>query len=235
VLTELARRAIGETWSVREAALLRAQTVLGDAQALMPRNADHPRNLATLHRTWAALAIDAARTQHVAQAVAHYRRAVELAPNNAELRNEWATLYLEHRDGARALDLLAQSLAIDERFARTWYLRAQAHLALDQPAAALADYDRALALDPNLLAGWSGKALTLAEQGRTDEAIAANQEALSAPNDLITHRNLALLFQREGNLGRARTHCVESAVSGARSRPQRPGTVQTESRLDGPD
>jgi tetratricopeptide (TPR) repeat protein len=213
VLTALAHHAAGEEWNVREGALRRAQAVLGAAQALMPRNFDHPRNLATLHRTWAALAPEATRAAHTEQAATLYRRAVALAPSNAELRNEWATLYLERREGAQALDLLDQSLAIDDRFAKTWYLRAQAHLALHQPAEALADYDRALAYDPKMLASWSGKALTLAEQGRTDEAIGANQQALGiAPNDLITHRNLALLYQRSGALERARQY-AESALA----------------------
>lgn len=205
VLTELARRGTGEEWTVREQTLVRAEEALGAAQARMPRSPDHPRNLATLHRTWAALTTDAVRAAHVRQAAEQYQRAAALGPHNAELRNEWATLYLEQRDGARALDLVEQSLAIDDRFAKTWYLRAQAHLALQEQAAALADYDRAVALDPNMLASWSGKALTLAEMGRTDEAIAANQAALAlAPNDLITHRNLALLFQRQGDRQRAR-------------------------------
>lgn len=212
VLTELARRAASESWSVREQALVRAQDVLTQAWQRMPGSDDHPRNLAKLERTWAALTADASRATHVQQAAELYRRAAELAPFNADLRNEWATLHLEHGDGAHALEVLSASITIDDRFARTFYLRAQARLALGDQRAALADYDAALSLDQKMLESWSGKALTLADLGDTAGAIAANERALAvAPNDVITQRNLALLWQRQGDIQRARAY-AESAL-----------------------
>jgi tetratricopeptide (TPR) repeat protein/O-antigen ligase len=184
----------------RDSYLSRAQATMEEAQRRNPLNLDNTRNLARLHRLWAALAAaPAERKQHLDTAQGYYTEAARLSPNNASLWNEWALLYVELREPDKALPLLNHSLEIDDGYTTTWWLRANLHIETGALESALTDYDRALQIDPTLLAAWSGKALALARLNRLADAISANQESLKvAPNDLISHRNLALLYYQTG-------------------------------------
>lgn len=179
-----------------ETYLARAEAVLDDARRHTPLNLDNTRNSARLHRVWAGLATDPAKQQqHIDIAQGLYSQAVHLSPTNASLWNEWALLYIELRQPDKALPLLAQSLKIDDGYTTTWWIRANLYLETGAPELSLADYEQALQIDPKLLPAWSGKALALAHLNRLPDAIAANLEALKvAPRDLISHRNLAVLY-----------------------------------------
>jgi tetratricopeptide (TPR) repeat protein len=205
ILMELARGTPRTEAAKRERYLQQAQRVLQQAQQRNPLNMDNIRNQARLHRTWAGLATDAAgQTRHHDEADRLYTLATQLSPNNASLWNEWALLYSERRQPAKVFELLNHSLAIDDGYPTTLWLRANLYLERDELALALADYEAMLAVDPTQLAGWSGKALSLARLNRLDEAIAANHQALKLqPRDFISHRNLAVLYRQTGQPERA--------------------------------
>jgi tetratricopeptide (TPR) repeat protein len=160
VLMETARGDDLDRPAERDRRLARAVALLERALQISPLDPDHSRNLAATHRRWAASSGNATeRRRHTEQADGYYQRAVTLSPNNVALRNEWAALHLERRDPARALAILDQSLRIDARYASTHLMRAKAHLAGGALEEALADYERALAIDPALLPAQRGKAL----------------------------------------------------------------------------
>jgi len=69
---------------------------------------------------------------------------------------------------------------------------------------ALEDYDRAIRIEPWLPAALSGKGAVLMRLGRLDEAIAVNEKVLSyKTRDLISSRNLAILYRQKGDVGMA--------------------------------
>ncbi|HUI25179.1 MAG TPA: O-antigen ligase family protein [Candidatus Kryptonia bacterium] len=184
----------------RDDYLARARAELERAQTLNPLHPDHPRNLARLHRQWASMTSDPdEHALHAALANRLYAKAVELAPHNAAVLNEWAGLYVDLNEPQPALAVLKQALAIGKHATVAYALRAQAELELDQPERALADSERALALNRNLLSAARAKAQALARLGGLEPAIAAQQRAvLGHPQDPNHHRDLALLYQLDG-------------------------------------
>jgi tetratricopeptide (TPR) repeat protein/O-antigen ligase len=220
-LTQLAQQTPPGEPQQRGGLLAQALVVAQGAEQTNPLNTDHARNLARLHHLWAGLLTDPVeRSWHVEETHRWYAAALKLSPNNAALWNEWALLYLEQNDPAIALAILDESLRIDPAYTTTYWLRANAHLDAQQLDEALADYDRALAINPTLGAAWSGKALALARLNRFAEAIAANQQTLAlVPNDLISHRNLAILYQQTGQLELAMAE-AQAALAVAEARDQ---------------
>jgi len=197
--------------------LARALESVQLAQRLSPLNTDHPRNVAKVLRLSARFATDPVeRSARITEADALYQSAANLSPQNATLFAEWSTMYLDQQQPERALEVLERAMQIDGRYSTTHWLRAQAHQAMGDFEAAVADYDRALTIKPKLLAAWSGKAAALAQLDRTDAAIDTLQRALQvAPNDLIIHRNLALLYRRRGQVDLALTE-ARAALAVAR-------------------
>ncbi|HVN87510.1 MAG TPA: O-antigen ligase family protein [Candidatus Binatia bacterium] len=202
ILMDLARTAPANS---RRGYLTQAQLALQLADQRSPLNVDNPRNLARLHHLWATLEDDPAeRTRHFEEAERYHERTTHLSPQNASLWNEWALLCIQRQQTDRALELLDHSLAIDDLYPTTNWIRAGLYMSRGNYEAALADYNRALQFRPQILALWSGKALALTRLKRFDEAIIASRAALEIdPDDLISHRNLALLYQETGQLEQA--------------------------------
>jgi tetratricopeptide (TPR) repeat protein len=184
----------------REEYLQQAREVLERARNTNPLNTDHTRNLASLHRVWATLATDPAeREAHLEQANDYYEQATTLSPKNAALWNDWAMLHAERGQFEEAFATLDQSLTIDPQWVETYLRRASVNIEREDYEAALTDYDEALEISPRSLQALSGKAFALTQLERIDEAIAVNQQALEVnPEDFTTHKNLALLYERQG-------------------------------------
>jgi tetratricopeptide (TPR) repeat protein len=79
----------------------------------------------------------------------------------------------------RALESIAQSLAISDRLADAWNVKGAALKKLNRFQEALDSYDRAIALDPCCYKAWSSKAKLLVEQGCDERAIACYETALN--------------------------------------------------------
>ncbi|MDQ4077790.1 MAG: tetratricopeptide repeat protein, partial [Chloroflexota bacterium] len=201
----------------RDAYLQQARNVLEQAQASNPLNTDHTRNLANLHRAWAALLSDPTeKASHLAQAHIFYEQAVQLSPNNAALWNEWATLHMEQEQYDEAREKLEHSLALDDRFVTTYLLLGNLEVEMEQYEAAIQAYDRALEVDSDTLTALSGKALALSRLERMEEAIQVNRQALQvAPDDYVTLKNLALLYRDHGNYDQA-LQSAQAALAVAR-------------------
>lgn len=201
-------RTITDNPSQREYFLEEARAVLERAQRTNPLNTDHTRNLASLHRVWASLSTDpTTRESHLAKADEYYAQAVKLSPNNAAIWNDWASLAAERGRMDEAEARLNQSLEIDAQWVNTYLLRANIVLQDEDYETALATYNEALERFPGSVPALSGRAFALARLGRTEEAIAANQEVLALdPDDYNTLKNLALLYQELGQFEQALDH-----------------------------
>jgi hypothetical protein len=101
--------------------VLQAEKDLKDAQSINPLNTDHTANLARLYSWWAQKATtSSARADRAQKASDYYATAVELSPNNSQLWDEWAVLYMQViGQSGQALERLQHALELDPKFAFT--------------------------------------------------------------------------------------------------------------------
>lgn len=84
-----------------------------------------------------------------------------------------------------------------------------------ETAAAVAEYEKALAADPNFTDAMHG--LTRAHQDleQFDQAIAvANRLAELDPNDILAHTSLSILYQRKGMIPEAEAEANKARILG---------------------
>src|SRR5207302_673302 len=86
---------------------------------------------ARVHRLWASLTADPTeQTRHFERSASYYAEAVRRGPHDPALWKEWATLYLEWHQPAKALAKLDQSLRLSDD-ADTSSLRAKTLLEVE--------------------------------------------------------------------------------------------------------
>jgi len=189
----------------RRAYFARALAMLERARALNPKFFAHRHDLARLHRLWAGVLENGPeREGHFDRATEYYEEALRIMPHAAALLDELALMEIERGRNERALEFLGRAIELGRGHPTSYWIRAGVYLLQGSLEKSLADYDRALAARPSLLAAYSGKGRVLLMMNRLDEAIAVNQAALQVkPDDLITHRNLAVLYHAKGDLNRA--------------------------------
>jgi tetratricopeptide (TPR) repeat protein len=102
---------------------------------------------------------------------AYYEEAVALSPQNAQLRNELATVLYILGDNAGALVTLDRSLELDPRYGQTYLLQGDALAAIGDNEAALAAYRLAAARNPGDLNILSAIGVLSAESGQPDAAL----------------------------------------------------------------
>ena len=174
--------------------LLRAtQAALVAARDLNPLNTDHSANLARLYRTWAfakALGSDQMSDNEalrqmvqttpgevdlpkLAQARQYYEEAVSLSPQNAQLRNELATVQFIQGDLASAMQTLDHALALDPEYSQTHQLRGDILSAMSDKSNALKEYRQAAVLSPTDLTLQSAIGVLSAQVGDTEGALGA--------------------------------------------------------------
>lgn len=146
------------------------------------------------------------RDGNLAEAVAAYRRAVQLKPDYAEAYNNLG-LALE-RSGALAEAVAAYAQAIR---LRPTYPQMHANLGrvLDhqgQAAEAMAAYEAALRLSSDYAEAHAGLGALLAEQGKLEEAAFHLEASIRLnPADAQAHNNLGVVLMRQGRVAEAVT------------------------------
>ncbi|HLI85709.1 MAG TPA: tetratricopeptide repeat protein [Bryobacteraceae bacterium] len=98
-------------------------------------------------------------------ALAKLRQAAALE-KTAHVYSQIGMVYGKHAQYPQALEALATAEKLDPNFATTYVYKGLVHLALNQPEAAVQDYQRALALDPTYKPALSGLAQA---QGRLQQ------------------------------------------------------------------
>lgn len=130
-----------------------------------------------------------------------YRRAIELKPHYAEAHH-WYSLFLlasgREEEAAvrvqRAIELDSLSPVMRTSLARHQYFRGD-------PASALAEYERALRIEPGFITAHLGRGVTLLELGRHDEALVAF-DRVDGLVDGAHPLSLALAANAHGRAGR---------------------------------
>jgi superkiller protein 3 len=83
--------------------------------------------------------------------------------------------------------------------ARSLYKEGFQHFANDRLDEAIACYDRALEVDPELAIAWNGLSMAYRNQGDLDRAIEAARRLIELePDDALSHTNLSILLQNKG-------------------------------------
>lgn len=147
-----------------------------------------------------AYARSLAATKQWNAATTKMQAAIATEPQNAELHDEFGTLYVQHRDWAEAQREFAEATRLKPTFALA-HLHLGIALRGPDQAAGLAELQEAYRLAPQnaLIAAELAKALAIG--GKDDEAIPILQHALElAPNSTDASYQLALAYQRSGRV-----------------------------------
>jgi tetratricopeptide (TPR) repeat protein len=187
--------------------LYAAQAMLLHARDLNPLYVDHTVNLARFYVP--DLPVDTPSKSKLADlSNQYYAEAIRLNPNSQLLWNEWADFDLTTRtDPDAALEKLNAALARDAQFAPTYLNLGKVYVAKNNFARARDAYQRALALQPDLVEAQSRLAFVYYQEGRPAESIVAYLKyvelAPDAANLWEAHKNLAILYKQMGNLAAA--------------------------------
>jgi tetratricopeptide (TPR) repeat protein len=88
--------------------------------------------------------------------------------------------------------------------AKALYRRGFEHFANDRFDEAIALYEQALRLDPELAIAWNGLSLAHRQKGDLEAAIEAGRRLIEIePDDALSHTNLSILYMRSGMIPEA--------------------------------
>lgn len=147
-----------------------SEAAIARALAIDPNSPDAWRAKGAFERV---LTIRSGGAGHDEKALAAYRRALALDPNDAETKALLANQYLSRGDPATGAKLLGQSLATDPLSRTAQHLYATALAALGDYDGARRVYEKIMALFPDYSSGRLGYAeMLMFQQGRLDEAAA---------------------------------------------------------------
>jgi tetratricopeptide (TPR) repeat protein/O-antigen ligase len=116
------------------------------------------------------------------EAIRRYRETAEMVPNSARLWRRLAEVYMQIGQPEGALEPLENWLAITGNSpdsAAPFELRAKAHMALGRPYDAIADFDRAISLDPGRATAYNDRGAIYYQLGRHREAISDFDQAIT--------------------------------------------------------
>ncbi len=171
---------------------------LDRARQLNPLNTDHLANLGRLYRNWAGLAATPEeRAEKLGQADDYYAQATTLSPHNAQLFNEWALVRADAGDHEGAFQKLEHSLSLDQQYGATYLIHARLNYSLGNEEETVQALEQAVFHEPNNIEAHSWLGFLYSQQGKNEEAAAENLAILKiAPDDQVSHRNLAILYQQ---------------------------------------
>jgi len=121
-------------------------------------------------------------------------------------QNDSPTAVVLLRESSAAIDagdydpaeqMLSQLLETYPDFAEGWNRRSALYYAMKRYDAAMVDVEHALSLEPRNFGAFIGKGMILRAQGKSDEAIAALNEALAINPHLVSVRDTIKLIEKE--------------------------------------
>ena len=154
--------------------------------------------------SWSADAVDAYWEGHLDEAIAAYRQALNLEPDQPELYVDLARLLIFRGRPEQALDLTAEALRREPEDARTLAVRGLAYDWLGLPEETLALCTQALALDPALPEAYAYRAEAYVDLGNWFQANNDVDKALElADNNADVFRTQGYVLEVQGNYSAA--------------------------------
>lgn len=177
-----------------------ARKQLSRARDLNPLNTDHTANLARLYRTWAEVTSDQAqRVNRLNESLKYYQEAQALSPHNAQIINEYGSVYALMGQPDKALAKYNASLQIDAEFGQTYLLLGDLYQSQQDYDNAIANYQKAIKFDPTQ--GYNALGQLYINRQDYDNAIRVYQQALQQdPNFIQAHSALGLIYSRQNKL-----------------------------------
>ncbi len=151
-----------------------------------------------------AILNDEITAKMTAEDIIGYETMLRVDPDDTELHDDVALLYMSAGKTADAVKHFAASAAIKPDSAQARYNLATA-LAMDRRVEeAVAEYERALAIQPRYAAALGNLGGVLLQMGRVDDALPRLEEAVSlAPKNLEALNNLSAAYAATGQTARA--------------------------------
>jgi protein O-mannosyl-transferase len=141
------------------------------------------------------------------EAIAHYRKALELKPDNAEAHNNLGTLLEKMGRTDEALAHYQKALEINPNLAHVHNNLGLLFSNMGRTDEAIVNYQKALEINPEYGDAHYNFGVLLAKTGRTDEAIVHYRKALKLnPDDGKAHFNLGLLLAKTGQTDEVLAH-----------------------------
>lgn len=124
------------------------------------------------------------------QAIHHYDRAIELAPDYFEAFNNRGNALNDHKRSAEAVASFDQAIKLNPNYAEAWMNRGIALRRLGRLDDALASGSKAIKLNPAIGEAYNNRGNTLAAMGRNAEALADLDKAIALkPDSAQAHVN----------------------------------------------
>ena len=160
----------------------------------------NPRN-PTAHLS---LGVAAENQGCLAEAVEHYRKAIELDHEYAQPHNDLAGILLKDGRLDEALAEYKEALRIDPEYANAHTNYGVALLRQDRVAEAIDHFRRALAIDPHLSLAYYNLGTVLTRQGKLGEAVVEFRKALDIqPGYALAHYKLGFVLYHRGDIQEA--------------------------------
>jgi pentatricopeptide repeat protein len=142
-----------------------------------------------------------------------YRRGLELAPDNAELRNALGWTLFQDGRTAEAVAEYKRALTANPKHAKVHNNLALALVELGQLEDAASHFETSLEIEPKAEI-YSDLGFTMAQLGKSEDALTDYRKALELdPTCASAHFNLAVTFVRAGKFKEAESH-YRRALSG---------------------
>jgi tetratricopeptide (TPR) repeat protein len=141
------------------------------------------------------------------EAIAHYRKALEIEPDSANAHNNLGLALAGRGRIDEAMLHYQRALKIEPDFALAHNNLGLALAGRGRIDEAIAQYQRALEIQPDFAMAHNNLGLALAGRGRIDEAIAHYRKALEIePDNAEVHNNLGLALAGHGRVDEAIAH-----------------------------
>ncbi len=145
------------------------------------------------------------------KAIAWYRKALNLNPENAVVHANWGTCLLDQGKLREAKQRFDRALEIDPDLPEAHCSLGMIFRQQNQPDKAAASYREALRQKPNFALAHLHLGTLLLDAGRFDEARKHLAESVRLnPSDPFGHFNLGAAYGREGKTGEAAAHMADA-------------------------
>lgn len=146
------------------------------------------------------------------EAIAAFRRAIQLNPNEAQFHFNLGAILQECGKLDEAIDAYRQAIRIRSDFAEAYANLGAALRDQGKPAEAVAMQRQAIKLKPTLAPAYANLGAALNDQGKLDEAASACRQAIALKPDFdVAHGNLGSVLMELGRLPESRA-ALECAV-----------------------